>query len=155
MHIGGFGEDLEVGDQTQFEQRRPGGWPVVVVGRHGQQVSCPLGSAGRPCRVFVEPGEHLEQIVAQFVRHVHQQLRDQIRVDLAERDVLEGGHVERVLGADVHAGREEDEQRRTQPVLGVRVAQLDQLGAGHGDISGDGRRLAEDMHLRLIADGLA
>ena len=51
------------------------------------------------------------------------------------------------------AGRDEDEQWRPQLSCRVRVAQLDQLGAGHGHLGGDAWRRAEHEHLGAAAHG--
>nr|WP_157751769.1 hypothetical protein [Actinoplanes derwentensis] len=104
---GRLGEDFEVGDQSEFEERRAGGLPVMVVAGHGQQVSCPLGRSGRAGRMIVDRGEHLQEVVPKLVRQAHHQLSGQFGIDLAENDVLEGGDVEGVFGADVDTRRKE------------------------------------------------
>jgi hypothetical protein len=116
--------------------RRPGDLLTVLVGLKGEQVLGDGAVVGPwSVRTAADGGEQFVDGGAQLLRHLFEKVVGEAGEGVAERDFLEGGDAEGVLGADSGSGRYEDQERAGQDTVAfAAVAQLDQLRAADSHI---------------------
>jgi hypothetical protein len=135
-HEGRVCEQVEVRYETEVVERGPGDLVTVGVGLEGEEV---LGDGAVAClpsvRKAANGGEQFVDGGTQPLRHLVEEVVGETGVGVTERDLLEGGDAERILGTHPDHGRHENQQRALQGTFALAaVAELDQLGAGYPDI---------------------
>ena len=120
-------EQLEVRYEAQLVEGAAEGFAVIAVRLGAQQVPDLGGRAGPTPAPPVQELQIVPDVTVQRGGDTLQQLLPQRCVGVADRELLEGGLAEGILGAGAQIGRQEYAQRRTQRSVRARVAELDQF----------------------------